>query len=643
MIYRGLGILAASIILTACGGSSDPDTEIPPSEEVFTPTQQSIESVSVVDALNKPLTSADVVFTPQSQVSNFSVAMAEGSACEVTIADNSLTDMTDEQGNLILEGLIPGTYQVEICKEGISISMLITILDENAATAAVIAAPLTVDEEGNVAELPDNNIIVAVSGIIYSDDGVIANAQVALSGGALTNGAITTVITDENGFYSIVINVNKSKLAALQSATLQVVADGFEKLNIEDQNFTQFSAFSGVNVQLEEVSGDAVAFAYEENFEVLSSGATCGEWTSEVLPSDFNGIDEVEITMGESLWHSHASGLEITNQAYLANLVSLAPNDLSEGKVPNPIEGLSACWYGKTADNGSLEEGNFLNEAKEGEGEYVLGGGTSTSANSGALISPRIDFSAEVAPLALTFKTWWEIEAVNPNENGFDLMSVEYQIEGEADWITFARLNPLADPVGINNLESLPYSSSGFNQAPLWLDQAPISLDSLAGKVFKLRFAFSTKDELYNGFRGWLLDDVKVSYEEGTFPLWNEVDRVLIGDGGEDFPSLSKVFFDDTDETQFSTNLTVRSKDSVTAQLRMYSLDGEALLGVIAIADLVQGEVQDIQLIGEMVEPEVDYKVVVELINTSGQVVANFTFWDEGSTPGPGPDNEVPQ
>ena len=206
MIYRGLGILAASIILTACGGSSDPDTEIPPSEEVFTPTQQSIESVSVVDALNKPLTSADVVFTPQSQVSNFSVAMAEGSACEVTIADNSLTDMTDEQGNLILEGLIPGTYQVEICKEGISISMLITILDENAATAAVIAAPLTVDEEGNVSELPDNNIIVAVSGIIYSDDGVIANAQVALSGGALTNGAITTVITDENGFYSIVIN-----------------------------------------------------------------------------------------------------------------------------------------------------------------------------------------------------------------------------------------------------------------------------------------------------------------------------------------------------------------------------------------------------------------------------------------------------
>ncbi len=567
MIYRGLGILAASFILMACGGSgssSDPGPEIPgpetpPIKEIFSPETQSIESISIVDALNKPLASADVVFTPVKQVSSFSVAMAEApvdesNACEAAIENDSLVEITDEQGDLILDGLEPGTYQVQICKGGVNVSMQLTILDENAATTAVIAAPITVSEEGSVTELPDNNIIIAVSGVVYSAEGVIANAQVALSGGALTNGAITTAITDEDGFYSIVINVNKSKLAALQDATLQIVADGFEKLNIEEQDFTQFSAFSGVNIQLI-AAEDTAVLAYEENFEVLSTGATCGEWTSEALAiepiGDFqpqasvsNESDSIDAPLPDSLWHTHASGLDIINQAYVANLVSLAPNDLSEGKVPDPIEGLSACWYGKTASDGSIEEGNFLHEAgisnaemepsEEGEGEgesasdeeavgnQELGGGTSAFGHAGALISPRIDFSAEVTPLALTFKTWWEIEAVNPNEYGFDLMSVEYQIEGEGEWVTLARLNPLADPVGIEDLESLPYSNSGFNQAPHWLEQAPISLDSLAGKVFKLRFAFSTQDELYNGFRGWLLDDVKISYEEGTFPLWDE-------------------------------------------------------------------------------------------------------------------------
>ena len=127
--------------------------------------------------------------------------------------------------------------------------------------------------------------------------------------------------------------------------------------------------------------------------------------------------------------------------------------------------------------------------------------------------------------MALTFKTWWEIEAVNPNENGFDLMSVEYNIEGsaegEGEWITLARLNPLTDPVG-NESESIPYSNLGFNQAPRWLNQEAISLSNLAGRVFKLRFTFSTVDGLYNGFRGWLLDDVQIKYQEGTFPLWDE-------------------------------------------------------------------------------------------------------------------------
>jgi len=663
MIFRGLGILAASLILTACGGSGGSgSSSIPPSipdvndeplkelpEPSFSPEQKTVESIAFVDALNMPLASADVVFTPLNEVSNLSIAMQntsieEDDSCAGRIEESSLTDVTDEEGGLALEGLAPGVYRVNICKGEVNVSMQFTILSDNAAAAAVIAAPLTVNKDGIVEALPDNSLIVAVSGVIYSDKGIIANAQIAISGGALTNGAITTAVTDEDGFYSIVINVNASKLAALQNATIQIVAEGYERLNISGQNFTQFGAFSGINAKLIAADEATQEFVYQENFEVLASGTTCGEWTSETLVIEGNVFTpmNVEAPEEQSLWHTHVSGLDVINQAYLANLVSLAPNDLTAGKVPNPIEGAKACWYGKTADDNSLDEGNFLNEAENTGAE--LGGGTSIAAHSGALVSPRIDFSAEVAPLALTFKTWWEIEAVNPNENGFDLMSVEYQIEGEDDWVTFVRLNPLADPVGIDELESLPYSSAGFNQAPLWLEQAPISLDRLAGKVFQLRFTFSTQDELYNGFRGWLLDDVEITHNVGTFPLWDEVDRILINDD----LSYAETFNDATEKTQFSISGTAKSLDSTFAQLRIYSIDGQPLTAPFAVTALVQGDLQGIQLEGDATKPEGEFKLVVELIDTSGQVKASYAFWSEDSFPELDPEldpevNEGPQ
>lgn len=572
MILRGLGILAASFILTACGGSSsgsDSNSSTLPDKESFSLNVQSIKTISVVDALNRPLTDADVVFTPSTPAKTASVALVVAEEIEIScttgLAENAITGQTDSLGALTIDNLAPGTYQVRICKGEESVTIDFTILANNAAPSAVIAAPVSVDENtGAMSVIEGESLIVSVSGIIYSDEGVVANAQVALSGGVLTNGAIATTITDEDGFYSIVINMNISKLAALESTVIQVVAEGFKDLNVAAQDFSLFSAFAGVNIKLVAESAVPAMLVYQENFEVLYSGKTCGEWTAEALEieDDYSyemvmapsAVEVVEpVPSGpDNLWHTHTSGLNIINQAYIANLVSLAPNDMSEGKVPNPAEGSKACWYGRGDVNGGIEEGNFLNEYETiEEGSEVIpvavseeciecgqsgemNGGTSIRAHSGAITSPVIDLSSETIPLALTFKTWWEIEAVNPNENGFDLMSVEYKIqgagEGEGEWITIARLNPLTDPVMGDSeisLESIPYSNLGFNQAPLWVKQAPISLDRLAGKVFQLRFSFSTQDELYNGFRGWLLDDVKITHVEGTFPLWDEKGEIL--------------------------------------------------------------------------------------------------------------------
>lgn len=563
--------------VTACGGSSSSNNTQTADKVDFIPSQQAVEEVKVVDALNRPLSNAEVVFTPVVepdsntgiQAASFSKTISAQDVdnnCSVDPSTDSSQGETDAEGDLSLEGLNPGLYQVEICKDGVSVTIKITIFADNSNTSAVLAAPVTVNNDV-VTKLPETALVVSVSGVIFSDEGPVAGAQIAISGGALTNGAITTAITDSNGFYSLVINVNISKISALKDATIEIVADGYENINLGQQDFTNFGAFSGVNLKLTPVEEDTGSLVYSENFEIDYPEATCGEWTSEALAVDENEYYEegiynqqevfvadivneeiVEVNLPESLWHSHASQLNIINQAYLNNLVSLAPNDQSEGAIPNPVEGSKACWYGRTAANDSIEEGNFLNEAStvnnqpndtpvllnepnvcldcENNGEF--NGGTSLRPHSGALVSPRIDLSNSTTPLALTFKTWWEIEAVNPNENGFDLMSVEYKIEGseegEGQWMTLARFNPLTDPVTNDsiNLSSIPYSNLGFNQAPIWLNQTPISLDRLAGKVFQLRFVFSTQDTLYNGFRGWLLDDVKIIKEEGHFPLWDE-------------------------------------------------------------------------------------------------------------------------
>ena len=177
---------------------------------------------------------------------------------------------------------------------------------------------------------------------------------------------------------------------------------------------------------------------------------------------------------------------------------------------------------------GSVAQGNFMGipaaavEDEYSEGGLQQGGGLSEVENMGALESPLIDLTAETAPLALEFRTWWEIESVNPNNNGYDIMSVQYSLDAGENWIELTRLNPLSDPVGLEKRHALPYSNRGFNKAPAWLWQEPISLDALAGQMVKLRLVFSTNDELYNGFRGWLVDDLRIIRAQGTFPLWDD-------------------------------------------------------------------------------------------------------------------------
>lgn len=286
-------------------------------------------------------------------------------------------------------------------------------------------------------------------------------------------------------------------------------------------NVADISALVGENFQLNSALGEKSKVVYEEDFNQASSGAVCGAWVTE------------NITEGVvNLWHAHESDLKIQNQAYVENLVKLAPDDKSEGFVPEPYDGRS-CWYGQGAAD-ILETGNFLGSVNTSvQSEY--NGGQSKQANGGYLISPLIDLTNETAPLAIGFKTWWEIESVNPNQNGFDLLLLDYSLDNGVTWSNIAKLNPYTDPYA-EGLERapLPFSNRGFNRAPQWLTQELIDASKLAGEQVKIRFAFQTKDNLFNGFRGWLIDNFTISREVGTLSL--DTDSGPIGEHEEVLP-----------------------------------------------------------------------------------------------------------
>jgi hypothetical protein len=109
----------------------------------------------------------------------------------------------------------------------------------------------------------------------------------------------------------------------------------------------------------------------------------------------------------------------------------------------------------------------------------------------------------------LTYDTWFEIESVNPNSSGYDVMTV-YAIDLDTgDTIELGRLNPSVDPT-LPDRAAIPFTSGGFNDAPVWR-QASADLSQFTGHTIKLQFHFRTVDSLYNGFRGWIIDNLRVS------------------------------------------------------------------------------------------------------------------------------------
>jgi hypothetical protein len=224
-----------------------------------------------------------------------------------------------------------------------------------------------------------------------------------------------------------------------------------------------------------------VATNFSDGFEVESGWTATGLWNRSTLKNNDNS--------------------PIVNTLF-PTFVSEAPGDASNGALPSPFAGSYAFWFGDPAT------GSYV--GTQAPGDQPGSGGTSTAANSGTLTSPPIVLPAAAAGTAIVmrFNTWWEIESINPSS--FDIMQVSVQDVATLQVTALGALNPSSDPA--DHVPTRPFTSGGLNLPPVWVEVVH-DLSAFSGKTVRLIYSFDTRDVLYNGFRGWLIDNVRVGAE----------------------------------------------------------------------------------------------------------------------------------
>lgn len=503
-------LLSLGLMLSGCGGSDSAATTSTATAAATTSTATTNSTVSltgvvvsVVDANSKPVSNVNVT------IKSKATGVATGALATGAVTAGSTTDA---YGKVNIASLAPGDYEMEF-DDGLGGKKIKTTFRVNSndkgndveEPKVIIGA--SQDSSGNLVKI--DAIVASLSGnvSVFAVGTALEGVSVTLSSSKI--GTISSGATNANGSYALLVNVAKKNLGALGDLTLVFSLDSYKEHKV-----TGLQVLPNTNVS-----------GFDFGLTLLTAAEVQAKKTAVIQTYDFSN------TLGwtsTGLWHQHTNGLNITNAAVSNGLVELAPNDTSAGLVPDAAAGNEAMWFGSaTGANG--ESGNFLGASDTATNTVgAKNGGSSLAAVTGMLTSPIFDLTAVAAnsSVSVTFDTWWEIESVNPNATGFDLMTIQYSVDNGTTWTDLARLNPLADPVtGALNRSPLPYSNNGFNASPSWVKQEAIPLVdpssgvSLAGKQVQLRFAFDTKDSLYNGFRGWMIDNVEVAKVAGTFPV----------------------------------------------------------------------------------------------------------------------------
>ncbi|SPL71023.1 carboxypeptidase-like regulatory domain-containing protein [Acinetobacter stercoris] len=474
-------------------------------EATLTPTVvKNVEKIQVLDVNNLVLKNAEIKLLSADTWGNNAVKQPLGA----DFPDSSVLPSAESFSNVSaikmnqnqyfeVGSLKAGTYYVQVIVGNESIISAFSIKNSNTNNVMTFNVSLSCsDIDCNDKANKVNAIIGTLSGQIMVQGKPFAKAQVSLSGGDMTNGAFVSGITDANGYFNLPINTINKFATALKSSTLKITAPGYKDQDIE----IYVNSAGSIGNQFTMIPDSTIyKTIWSETFD--SQSTTRNLWT------------KADTAENDVQWNLLTNGHQILNTA-LNKYVYAAPNDQGSGAVIEPLQGNAAYWYGEKS------KGNYLG-VQDIENSKAFDGGQAIEANYGELISPAIDLSNVTQPISLTFKSWWEIESFNPNQKGFDLMDILVSTDGGSTYHTLVRFNPLSDPQTTLSREAIPFSNTGYNLAPIALQQEPISLDEYVGKKnIRLKFKFKTVDQSHNAFRGWMIDDIKIQQLQGTFPLY---------------------------------------------------------------------------------------------------------------------------
>lgn len=298
-----------------------------------------------------------------------------------------------------------------------------------------------------------------VAGRVLDPEGTpIGGATVMISGGARTNGVFKSVLTAADGTYTLPgISLSSSNGQAIPAFTVLAAANGRQTGRRDSLVVAARQTLANVDFRL--APGGTVQTFFGDGFETGFAWQVSGLW-------------------------NRTTGTGIVNTA-VPSQAHLAPDDTTAARLPTAPEGTRYLWYGNPA------AGNYL--------------GTGT--HEGIALSPAFVIPAGTAVASLSFRTWFEIESVNPA--AFDHMEVSIVDVAAGTTHRVALLNPVSDP-NVANRNAIPMTSGGFNRAPV---VRPVSLDvsQFTGRQIRIAFHFTTVDNRYNYFRGWIVDDVRVT------------------------------------------------------------------------------------------------------------------------------------
>jgi len=193
-------------------------------------------------------------------------------------------------------------------------------------------------------------------------------------------------------------------------------------------------------------------------------------------------------------YHRQQYDTSIKNMSFSPsyNLVALPPDEMWDGGLPVPTDGDYYLWYGNPAD------GNILGYWS-GNAGGPYSGGLSDAAHSGSATSPSIDLTP-YSTARIEFDLAYSMES--QDVPSYELMY--FYVNGGL--VGF--YNAFIDC----DTAAYTFTQRGHNRTLIWCRYVH-DISSWAGSNVNLQFTFSTGDNLYNGYRGQFIDNIKIYAE----------------------------------------------------------------------------------------------------------------------------------